>query len=210
MNARSIHAQLISFAASAMFSSAVLMAAPHGTIDAAAGPQPQAVVNALNALRSGGFAGLKDVSVPDAVSAPMSAPAAAQAPAEAPAPLSPAQIAKLHALTASYGHDSPIDKSVTDALDLTTGADILTLRELTTPHPDKSVNVISFLPNSENILVAFQDNIAIYIYKVTPDFKLIAAIRKVYDGLPVVIPFAEAQADARTQLEYWAQVADLH
>jgi hypothetical protein len=208
MKSRRIQDRLLSLVVSAMLTSAVLMTAPTGTIDAAVGPQPQALVNALNELHSGGWAGLQNVSVPTPVSAPMYAPAAA--PAAMETPLSAKELSQLRSYSATYGIDIAIDKSVTDALGLTSGARILTIRELGTDQPDRSKKIISFLPKDGNILIGLDTVGGSYVYILGPDIKLIAAVFKKSGRPPVVIPISQAQAGVQTELAYWAKIGDTH
>ena len=205
MSLRFTHETLTSFAVSAMLTSAFLAPAPNGTSTAASGPQPQAIMNALNGLRASGWAGTQDIPAPNAVAAPQAAASASAVSAPEPI-LTAAQQKALVTLMATYGHDIALNSGITAALGITKGNDVLTLRQLgVNAHPFGHIYIP--LPDGGFMLI-FNNRVAPASYRLDANLKLIAAVSKNGNEAPVVIPVPDAERSVHTELTFWADVAD--
>lgn len=117
MDVRPTHESLLSLAVSAMITSAFLATAPAPIVTAAAGPQPAAILGAVQALKSEGWHGMQAVEIPSAVSVPAPALAPAAHPPIAPAQsLSDDQLKKLLVDTVANGSDAVVKAPIAGPL----------------------------------------------------------------------------------------------
>jgi hypothetical protein len=207
MSLRISHETLTSLAVSAMLTSAFLAPAPNGISAAAAGPQPQIIMNALSGLRASGWAGTQEIIDPAAVGAPQSA-ASASADSTPKSILTAEQQKKLTTLMASFGHDVTLMQIITHALGLTKGSETLTPRQLSVNgHPD----IHTYIPLSDGgFLIMLAGIDTAWSYRLDAGFTLIAAVSKNTGQAPTVFPIPDAERNVQTEIIYWAGVADRH
>jgi len=127
---------------------------------------------------------------------------------------SPAQQRKLDALMTTYAKQGPLNSSVTNALGLTTGNTILSAPSLTYTFPSlpSILHAICPLPGGET-LVVLQDQVAhvTFYYRLDTNLKLVAAVSRGQNQLPISIPVADAERNVAAELQVWAEViADQH
>ena len=201
------HESLTSLVVSVMLTSAFLASAPHsGITEAGAGPQPQAIVNVLSGLRASGWAGTTEMPDMMLVSTPHSAAGSAESIAEPS--LTGDQQKKLAALMAAYGHDVALSQPVTDALGLSKGGEVLTLRQLTV---DEHPELHTYIPLADRgFIFFFIDTTAARSYRLDGNFKFVAAVSKKKGQEPVVIPISDAYRNVQAEIAYWAALADKH
>ena len=205
MDMNRTHEALMSLAVSAMLTSAFLASAPSGTNLASAGPQSQAIMNALSSLRASDWAGAQEITVPTAVTELQSADPAHAASASKTILTADQQKILLN-LRDAHGHDVALSSAVTAALGISKGAEVLTLRQLTiNAHPNLHVYIP--LPDG-GFMLSFVDDVAASSYRLDANFKLLAAVSKKTGEAPIVIPMPDAERNAQTELAYWAAVAD--
>lgn len=208
MDLRRMHDTLTSFAVSAMLTSAVLSTAPGAFVAAAGGPQPQALVDALSAMRAAGWSGTAALSAPEPVAAPLATNApkniAKIAPTSSPL-LSPGQLQKLLQLDVQYGNDTPLFKKVTIALGLTTGDQVLTVHEMGYVEDDPKAPKHYFAPLPHGEFLFFRSTaVDASGFRLDKDLNIIAAIVNP-DNQPVVaMPIAQAQQMLREELQVWS------
>lgn len=134
----------------------------------------------------------------------------AQTSSTAPTPkptLSADQQKKLATLRAAFGHDTVLDQLVTNALGITKGKEVLTLRQLTV---DKHPIMHSYIPLPDGgYLLVLADLDAAYSYRLDAHLKLVTAVRAAGNG-PVAIPVPDAERNAEVELVFWAALADRH
>jgi len=201
------HDRLISFAVSAMITTSFLATAPNpNAVSAAAGPQPAAVMNALEGLRAAGWAGIQNAALPAPALVPQttpSAPAAAENP-----PLSIIQIQKLLKLTIDHGHDIALDKYVTAALGLTAPGETLTLPQVSIAVNPQLIRSFEKITSDGGYLFGAGTAASYKAYRTNANLELIAAVQKNTDQAPVAVPIAEAQQQLMIEIAYWGMVAD--
>ena len=136
--------RLFSFAVSAMLTSAFLATAPDSTVKAAAGPEPQAMIHSLAGLRNAGFQGMGGVALPP----PAVAPQMSAQPVTAPdaVGLTAVQLQKLDGYMPKFGLNITLVKVVSDALGVTRGAEIITVRQLAIGEAPNPEHVFSRVP----------------------------------------------------------------
>ena len=201
--------RLLSFAASAMLTSAVLATAPQtGLVTAASGPQPAQVMAAIEGARSAGFAGIKDTPAPAAVAAPAAVPAKSVSAKEA-FPITEAQIQKLRKLaTGSDGHPDTLVEPVSQALGLGPAKVYPTF---SAEDPDTKIFVQIFvLPGSNGYVIGRRvGRGAIRYFRVDPGMKLISGVSQVdYKAPPVALTTEEATPLWKEDVTTWAGIAD--
>ena len=201
------HEKLISFAVSAMISSAFLSTAPGPVMTAAAGPQPQAVLQAVQALHSAGFQGTANMALPSPAAAPI---AVSFNPTSTGPILTDAHLKKYDGWLVQYGVDIALGKPATDALGLTTGPQTLTVRELV---------LGTKAPLAKHAMARNPERGGFIFIRVTPDGsrcyvandkqELVGAVFVSVDGGgPVTLAAADAQKQLNEELTFWAKSAD--
>jgi hypothetical protein len=208
MDMRRTHDVLTSFVVSLMLTSAFLASTSNDMNEAAAGPQPQAIMNALNSLRASGWAGTQDLTMPSA--APMQQSAMVVPAATPPeSVLTAAQKKKISMLMDVYGKAAVLHSDVTAALGISKGDEVLTLRSLADLEAPLLHAYIP-LPDGGILLGLREDGVMTWNYRLDADLKLIAAVSKGVDQAPVVIPMADATRNAQAEIIFWAALADKH
>lgn len=203
------HDRLISFAVSAMITTSFLATAPApapDAITAAAGPQPAAVMNALEGLRAAGWSGLQNAALPAPALVPKTAPSAPAAAVNPP--LSDIQIQKLLKLTIDHGHDIDIDVSVTAALGLTAPGEILNVRQVSITVNPQLHRAFQKIMSDGGYLFGAGSPDSFRAYRTNAKQELIAAVEKNSNQAPVVVPIVEAQQQLKVEAAYWGMVAD--
>jgi hypothetical protein len=116
---------------------------------------------------------------------------------------------KLKELLVTHGHDIALGQSVTAALGISKGNEVLTLRQLTA---DKHPILHSYIPLSDGgVLFVFVDFEAAWSYRLDADLKLIAAVKARGANNPVIsIPMPDAERNVEVELKFWAALADRH
>ena len=201
------HEKLVSFAVSAMISSAFLSTAPGPVMTAAAGPQPQAVLQAVQALHAAGFQGTANMALPS----PAAAPIAVSFNPTATGPiLTDAHLKKYDAWFVQFGIDTVLGKPITDALGLTAGPQTLKVRELA---------IDTKTPLAKHGMARIPERGGFIFIRVTPDGsrsyaandkqELVSAVfSSANGGEPVVLAVADAQKQLVDELTFWAKSAD--
>jgi hypothetical protein len=207
MDLRLTHERLVSFAASAMITASFFATAPGVAVTAASGPQPAAILGALEGLRASGWQGLKESYEPTVPASPRPT-AASFTPAEK-MPLSDTEIQKLSKLLAEHGADAPLSSAVTTALGLTRPGESLTLRQLHVYFDNKTrAHAYHLLPNDGGYLILAVSPTDARSYRANIKQELIAAVDTFTGQAPVVIPVADAQKELAAEFAYWAGIAD--
>jgi hypothetical protein len=138
MDPRRTSSTLMSLTVSAMLTSAVLATAPGAYTAAAAGPQPRALLNALAGLRAAAWPGAQAFSLPKPPAA-VPADAIVPTPTQASKPdsriLSPSEMVTMMQLDVQYGKQIALTPSLTETLGLTTGSEVLTVRQVSMTYP---------------------------------------------------------------------------
>ena len=202
-----MHEKLVSFAVSAMISSAFLSTAPGPVMTAAAGLPPQAVLQAVQALHSAGFQGTANMALPSPAAAPL---AVSFNPTTTGPILTDAHLKKYDGWFTQYGVDITLVKPATDALGLTAGPQTLKVRELV---------LDTKAPLAKHAMARIPERGGLIFIRVTPDGsrsyvandkqELVSAIFMSVDGGgPVVLAAADAQKQLVDELTFWAKSAD--
>jgi hypothetical protein len=205
MESSRYHDRLLSFAVSAMITASFLATAPAVTINAAAGPQPAALMNAMEGLRNSGWHGMTNMVMPAPVIAPRTstpAPAADEAPA-----LTDAQVKILAKLLVDYGHDTALGSNVTSALGITAPGATITVRQISTPFDGHLARAFHILSDGGFLVAAVSAGNA-RTYRANAKQELVAAVDTKTGQAPVVIPVADAQRELKAELAFWAATAD--
>lgn len=201
------HDRLISFAVSAMITTSFLATAPvPGAMTAAAGPQPAAVMNALEGLRAAGWEGLQNAALPTPAVAPKNTPSAPTAAENFT--LTDIQIQKLLKLTIDHGHDITIDQSVTAALGLTGPGESLTVRQVHVITNPQLGHAFQKAMKDDGYLFGTVYPDSFRVYRTNANQELMGAVEKHPNQVPVVIPVADAQQQLQVELAYWGTIAD--
>lgn len=208
---------LKSFAVSAMLTSALLVTAPGGAYtSAAAGPRPQALVNALAGLRAAAWPGTQSVSIPRlpaAVPAAAVAPSVARVPAPDPMKLSPAEMRRQIALLAQHGSYVDFSAEITRTLGLTSGNQVLHIDEMAyhfskSPSEKGFTHYFATLPNGGYLLArAKVDRNGKYLLRevfwIDGGQNLVSAYRWIKNDPPVRISDVEAASRLRYEIRAW-------
>ena len=138
--------------------------------------------------------------------------AAPAAVAQTPPILSAEQLQKLDKAWAAYGHDSALNKTVTDFLGLTRGGDTLTVRQLSANgdgHPIE-FHALQRVPNGDGfILTILMTEGPARNYVIDGKQELVAAnVKSKQDLPPVAIPTAQARKELQEEIKFWRAVAD--
>lgn len=200
----STHQRLISFAFSAMLTSAFLATAPEGMIAAGAGPNIQAI---FTQMQTSGFPGATSLSMPASVTIPTSA--AANVPAAQPAaPLSNEQLQKIRRDVEERNKRFAVDPTATHLLGLTKKGDSLTLLARALKDRQGVTHSFYLLDGNAGYLVvrSTHEGIACLVDK---NLNLLAAVKKPADGSGFnVLPLPEAAPILHAELLEWAKIAD--
>ncbi|MFI5345427.1 MAG: hypothetical protein ACHQ51_03530 [Elusimicrobiota bacterium] len=206
MNISRNYDRLVSFIVSAMVTTSFLATAPStAVISAAAGPQPAALLNALEGMRAAGWYGMENALLPAPAAIPQTASAA---PAAAAAnPLSDIQIQKLIKLTVDHGHDVTLSHFITNALGVTVPGELLTVRQVSIiVSPELSR---AFQKSKDDGYLFLTITPAGYkVYRTDANEALIAAVEIPPGQGPVAIAVADAQQQLAAEIAYWGAIAD--
>lgn len=201
------HDRLISFAVSAMITTSFLATAPApDAITAAAGPQPAAVMNALEGLRAAGWSGLQNAALPAPALVPQTAPSAPAAAVNSV--LSDIQLQKLLKLTVDHGHDTQFDKIISDTLGITSGEETVIVRQVTIKVPPAFRRAFQKIPTDGGYVFVYGTITDYAAYRTNANQEFVAAAVKNANQAPVAIPLAEAQQQFNVELAYWGTIAD--
>jgi hypothetical protein len=122
--------------------------------------------------------------------------------------LTDVEIKQLAGFMVKYGHDAPLDFSVTTALGLTRPGDVeMTLRQLNVTPPNQMVHAYHVLDDGGYLIVT-RTHVSARIYRANAQQELVAAVDKVTNQAPVAIPVEFAQKELKAELAYWAKIAD--
>lgn len=190
--------RLISFAVSAMLTSAFLSTAPSSFITAGAGPQPMAI---LNAIRAEGWHGAQGVELPTPAAEPASAAPLASVPAK---PLSEEQLQKICKWIADHGSVSTDIKKLTDALGLTKNDEKLTLPGMSTHDAENVIYIIQILNDGKGYVVADVNHELFHVYWVDKNLDLVSAVSMIKGQTPAAMPIKDAAAGINHDLAFWA------
>ncbi len=211
MHASRTQGRLISFAVSAMLTSAVLATAPDiGIVTAATVQPPTAVLSMIDGARSGVFAGSKDVPDAAAVASP-SAILAVKHTATAETGLTPAQLAKLRKLALGPdGHEGNLRVSIAKALALTTADQPVFLRSFSADDPDTKVTFqILLLPNNSGYVIVRGDEQTVRAFRLDADLHLVGAVTgPAHIDTVTPIPTAEAKKLCDADKTTMGEIAD--
>ena len=132
--------------------------------------------------------------------------------AQTPPILSAEQLQKLDKAWAAYGHDTALNKTVTDALGLTRGDDTLPVRQVTAEgdgHPI-ALHAIERVPNGDGfILTILMAEGPARNYVIDGKQELVAAnVKSKQDLPPVAIPTAQARKELQEEIKFWRAIAD--
>ena len=197
--------RLVSFLVSAMVTTSFLATAPGTTVTAASGPQPAAIMNALEGLRGVGWHGLQDAALPPAMIAPqgsITTPATEEKPL-----LSDQQVQRLAHFMVNFGIDSPLATAVTTALGLTKAGETKVFRQLNVPFDGHLAHAYHRTEDGGFLLVT-ASTVSARTFRADAKQQLVAAVDTKPGLAPVAIPVADAQAELKNELAYWANVAD--
>lgn len=211
---------LMSFAVSAMLTSALLATAPGGAYTAAAtGPQPRALINAFEGLRAAAWSGTQSVSLPTPPAAiPTAAIESSAAPASAspaldPLKLSPAEMRTQLQILAQHGNHVSITPTVTQALGLTAGSQTLWVDEVSygfplTPSENGFTHSFATLPDGGYLFFRVKtnsNNISLFgkFLRLDRNQNLIAAYSWVQGGSTTRLSWSEAEAQLRDEIHAW-------
>ncbi|MDP3543043.1 MAG: hypothetical protein Q8T11_11315 [Elusimicrobiota bacterium] len=202
----STHERLLSFAFSAMLTSAFLATAPEGMMTASAGPNIQAI---FTQIQVSGFPGAASLSKPASVTIPASA--AVDAPATQPAPpLSMEQLQKIRRNLEERNKRFTVDPTVSYLLGLTKKGDSLILLGRALKDSQGVTHSIYLLEGNKGYIVTLtmEDKSGV-ICRVDKDLKLMTAVKKPADGSGFqVLPLPEAAKTLHAELSTWAIIAD--
>lgn len=202
-----IHSRLVSLTVSMMITASFLATAPSSTLDAAAGPQPAAVMNGLEGLRAAGWRGLNGMTPPASAAAPQPAPASASAPSVPASPLTEPEIQHLLALGVEHGHDIPVSAKVTTALGLTAPGQQATYRQLSLGKDKDSQHGFQKTGDDSYLLILDVSGGFIAI-RTNARMELVGAVKQAKDGTVTVVPLPDAQSTLQTELAFWHAVAN--
>lgn len=202
----STHERLISFAYSAMLTSAFLATAPAGIIVAGAGPNIQAI---FMQMQASGFPGAASLSMPASVTGPSSAAVNVPA-AQTVAPLSMEQLQRIRKNLEERNKRFEVDLTATYLLGLTKKGDSLTLLTRALKDRQGVTHSIYMLDgNSGYLVVLTMADKSGVICRVDKDLNLLAAVKKPSNGSDFhVLPLPEAATILRAELSTWAVIAD--
>src|SRR5579859_5471622 len=198
------HSRLLSLAASAMLTSAVLRTAPTSAPIAAAAAPSAPLLRALEGARADGWSGVEELPPPPAVAVPAAA-------AQSRPQLTPSQVQKLRKLaTGRDGHVGHLRSAISSALGVgPADRDSLFPSYGVRDDESKVGYQIYLLPQESGYVIGRNENGGVRLFRLDADLKMLGAVSvRSFTDAPASIPAAEAARLCALDLTTWAQIAD--